>query len=42
MSEQTLEDRVARLEKLLDRAIEYGSKTPMGRAILSRLGLADA
>jgi hypothetical protein len=41
-TDETLEERVTRLEQLLDRAVEYGSKTPMGRAILAKLGLADA
>ena len=41
-TEQNLEDRVARLERLLERAIEYGRKTSLGRVILERLGLDDA
>lgn len=38
----TLEDRVTRLEQLLDRAIAYGRKTAIGRAFLAKLGLDDA
>ena len=40
MSEPTLEDRVTRLEQLLDRAVEYGRKSAMGRALLAKLGLS--
>jgi len=42
MPEQTLEERVTRLEQLLDRAIEYGRRTAVGRALLAKLGLDDA
>jgi hypothetical protein len=42
MAEQTLEARVERLEKLLDRAITYGRRTAFGRALLAKLGLDDA
>jgi hypothetical protein len=38
-SDQTLEDRVTRLEQLVDRAIAYGRKTPLGRAVLAKMGL---
>jgi hypothetical protein len=39
MSQQELEDRVARLEDLLDRAISKARQSPAGRAILVMLGL---
>lgn len=43
MPEQpTLEDRVTRLEQMLERAIAYGRKTAVGKVILEKLGLADA
>lgn len=42
MPDQTLEDRVTRLEELLDRALAYGRRTAVGRAILEKMGLADA
>jgi len=42
MPEQTLEERVTRLEQLLERAIEYGQRTAVGRALLAKLGLDDA
>lgn len=42
MSDQTLEERVTRLEQLLDRAVAYGRKTAVGRALLAKLGLDDA
>jgi hypothetical protein len=42
MTDRTLEERVTRLEQLLDRAIEYGRRTAVGRALLARLGLDDA
>ena len=38
----TLEDRVTRLEELLERALAYGRKTTVGQAILVKLGLLDA
>jgi len=34
-----LEDRVARLEQLLDRAIAHARKSPAGRVVLAMLGL---
>lgn len=34
-----IEDRVARLEQLLDRVIAYARTTAFGRAILARLDL---
>lgn len=34
-----VEERVARLEQLLDRVIAYARTTPLGRAILARLDL---
>ena len=37
----TLEDRVARLERLLSRAIERGRKHPLGRQVIRLLGLDD-
>ena len=42
MSEPTLDERVTRLELLLDRAIDYARKTAVGRMVLARLGLDDA
>lgn len=42
MPEPTLEDRVTRLEQLIDRVIKYGNSTSMGRALLVKMGLADA
>lgn len=41
-TDETLEERVTRLEQLLDRMIAYGNTTPLGRALLAKLGLADA
>jgi hypothetical protein len=38
-AEKTIEDRVARLEQLLDRAIARARLTAAGRAILAMLGL---
>lgn len=38
----TLEDRVTRLEEMLNRAIAYGRKTAVGKVILAKLGLSDA
>ena len=34
-----VEERVARLEQLLERMIAYARTTPLGRAILARLDL---
>lgn len=42
MDTPTLEQRVDRLERLLDAAVEYASRTAMGRVILAKLGLRDA
>lgn len=42
MPEPTIEERVTRLEQLLDRVIKYGNSTPLGRALLAKMGLADA
>ena len=42
MPEQSLEERVSRLEQLLHRAIEYARRSAVGRALLARLGLDDA
>ena len=38
-SQGDLEDRVAKLEKLLDTAIVKARETPVGRKILAMLGL---
>jgi hypothetical protein len=40
--EQTLEERVTRLEQLLERAVAYGRRTALGRALIDKLGLDDA
>lgn len=40
--QDTLEDRVARLEALVARAIERGRKHPLGRQVIRLLGLEDA
>jgi len=42
VSEPTIEDRVTRLEQLVDRAVEYGRRTPFGRLLLAKLGIPDA
>ena len=34
-----VEERVARLEQLLEKVIAYARTTPLGRAILARLDL---
>jgi hypothetical protein len=34
-----IEDRIARIEQLLERVIAYARTTPLGRAILARLDL---
>lgn len=39
--ETSLEDRVARLEAILAKAIERAQRHPMGRQILRLLGLAN-
>jgi len=41
VSEPTIEDRVTRLEQLVDRAVEYGRRSALGRAILRNLGVDD-
>lgn len=41
MDEATLEDRVSRLEQLLDRAVAYARRSAAGRMILARLGIDD-
>lgn len=40
MPDTSVEDRVARLEQLLDRVIAYARTTALGRAILARLDLS--
>jgi hypothetical protein len=42
MSDATTEERLDRLEQLLDRAIALARKYPLGRVILARLGVDDA
>jgi hypothetical protein len=42
MPEQTLEERVTRLEQLLERAVAYARRSAFGRALLERIGLDDA
>lgn len=42
MPDPTLEERITRLEQLVNQMIAYGRKTAMGRAILAKLGLDDA
>lgn len=42
MPETTLDERVARLERLLDSVIDYARQTRAGRLILAKLGLDDA
>ena len=39
MSEPTLDERVTRIEQLIERAIEHGRKSAFGRALLAKLGL---
>lgn len=41
MTERTLEERVTRLEQLLDQAIEYGRKSALGRAVLAKMGVDE-
>lgn len=41
MTEPTLEERVTRLEQLLDQAVAYGRKTALGRAVLDKMGVSD-
>jgi len=33
---------VTRLEQLLERAVEYGRRTALGRALIAKLGVDDA
>jgi hypothetical protein len=42
MADRTLEERVTRLEQLLERAVAYGRRSALGRALIERLGLDDA
>ena len=42
MAEPTLEERVTRLEQLVDRAVAVASRTAMGRIILAKLGIDNA
>jgi hypothetical protein len=39
--QDTLEDRVAKLEALVARAIERGRRHPLGRQVIRLLGLED-
>lgn len=39
MPSQELEDRVANLEALLERAVSKARETPVGRKILAMLGI---
>lgn len=39
MPEPTVDERLTRIEELLDRAVAYARTTPFGRAILAKLGL---
>jgi hypothetical protein len=39
-SDSSVEDRLTRIEQLLDRAIAYARTTAWGRAILARLDLS--
>lgn len=39
MPEPTLDERVSRLEDLLDKAIDAARRHPAGRIILAKLGL---
>ena len=36
----TVEDRLSRIEQIIDRAIAYARTTALGRAILARLDLS--
>jgi hypothetical protein len=40
-TEPTLEERVTRIEQLIEQAIAYGRRSAFGRALLAKLGLAD-
>ena len=42
MTQPTLDERVTRLEQLLDRLIDYARRTRAGRTILAQLGVDDA
>jgi hypothetical protein len=39
MPDTSIEDRVARLEQLLEKMVAYARTTALGRAILARLDL---
>jgi hypothetical protein len=39
MPDSTVEDRLTRLEQLVDRVIAYARTSALGRAILARLDL---
>lgn len=41
MADATAEERLDRLEQLLDQAITLARKYPMGRVILARLGVDE-
>ena len=40
MAGETVEERLDRLEQLLDRVIAMGRQSPVGRKILAMLGLS--
>lgn len=42
MDTLTTEERLARLERLLDRAVALARQYPLGRRILAALGTDDA
>jgi hypothetical protein len=42
VTQPTLEERVTRIEQLLDRAVAYARRSAFGRALLERLGIDDA
>lgn len=42
MEQQTIDERVERLEKIVDRAVAYAKTTAVGRMILAKLGVSDA
>ena len=39
MADQTVEDRLARLEALAEKLIAWGREHPAGRVILRKLGI---
>lgn len=39
MGELTLEERVARLERILEKALKIADKHPMGKVFLKMLGV---